>query len=157
MAFHFHFFDGQRVPSIGLGTYAFKPQNKDKSEENNPDSQLLQSVEEIVRHAIGSAGYRHIDCAHAYNNEFEVGRGIRSAMTDYGIKRYLCIKHVLCLFKITSVSTPYIIYIYIYIFIIHIFFNSLNNFCSFTLKDRSCSSAVNCGTNIMIQKTLVQL
>ena len=88
MAFYLNHFGANRVPSIGLGTYAFEPYDAKKSDEKQQDRQTSTSVEEIVRHAIGVAGYRHIDTAHAYNNEREIGKGIRRAMKDFGIPRY---------------------------------------------------------------------
>ena len=88
MALYLNCFGANRVPSIGLGTYAFEPHDAKISDEKQQDRQSLTSVEEIVRHAIGNAGYRHIDSAHAYNNEREIGRGIRRAMKDFGIPRY---------------------------------------------------------------------
>ena len=54
--------DGVRVPQIGFGVWQL------------PDEQ----APEIVGHAI-RAGYRHIDTAHAYNNEAGVGIAVREA------------------------------------------------------------------------------
>lgn len=55
--------DGHRIPQLGFGTYRLTP----------------SQAEEAVRFAIG-AGFRHIDCAKAYNNEREVGHGLRAVM-----------------------------------------------------------------------------
>ena len=76
-----------RVPSVGLGTYAFQPNNLSESDENHQDLKNKRSAEEIVYYSIGHAGYRHIDTAHAYNNEKEIGRGIKRAMKDFGVLR----------------------------------------------------------------------
>ena len=76
-----------RVPSVGLGTYAFE-QNKDSNSEINPENDhRVNSAETIVYHAVGHAGYRHIDTAYVYNNEKEIGQGLGRAMKDFEIPR----------------------------------------------------------------------
>ena len=50
------------IPRIGLGTW------------KSPNNDL---VTESVRYAIEEAGYRHIDCATLYQNEKNVGKGIK--------------------------------------------------------------------------------
>ena len=87
MPFYMNSFGINRVPSVGLGTYAFQQNNNSESDENHQDLKNTRSAEEIVYYSIGHAGYRHIDTAHAYNNEKEVGRGIKRAMKDFGILR----------------------------------------------------------------------
>ncbi|ANB15867.1 glycerol 2-dehydrogenase (NADP(+)) GCY1 [Sugiyamaella lignohabitans] len=54
--------NGLKMPLIGLGTYLSKP----------------KEVEDAVAHAL-KIGYRHIDCARFYENEAEVGRGIKKS------------------------------------------------------------------------------
>ncbi|KAL2623681.1 hypothetical protein R1flu_003886 [Riccia fluitans] len=61
---------GHRIPALGLGTW--------KAETN--------VVRDAVYNAIVECGYRHIDCAHIYGNEKEVGEGLQMAF-DAGIKR----------------------------------------------------------------------
>ncbi|XP_020085326.1 aldo-keto reductase family 4 member C9-like [Ananas comosus] len=60
---------GAKIPAIGLGTW--------------------QSGGDICIEAIATAldvGYRHIDCAHLYGNEVEVGKALAAAF-DNGVKR----------------------------------------------------------------------
>ncbi len=55
--------NGTKIPALGLGTW--------KSNKN----QVYNAVEKAL-----SLGYRHIDCAPAYDNENEVGEAISSAI-----------------------------------------------------------------------------
>ncbi|KAK6904935.1 alcohol dehydrogenase (NADP+) [Kwoniella mangroviensis CBS 10435] len=59
---HFTLNNGQKIPSIGLGTWQSAP----------------GEVAKAVEHALKS-GYRHLDCAWAYGNEAEVGQGIKAS------------------------------------------------------------------------------
>lgn len=63
--------DGTDMPIVGLGTW------------KSPKGE----VEAAVRHALCAAGYRHIDAAQIYNNQEEVGRGIRHALEHCGLAR----------------------------------------------------------------------
>jgi len=53
---------GDKIPVVGLGTWQSKP------------NEVSVAVETALR-----AGYRHIDTAHAYGNEREVGEGIKAS------------------------------------------------------------------------------
>ncbi|MFO7935676.1 MAG: aldo/keto reductase [Bacteroidales bacterium] len=66
--------DGTRMPQAAMGTF----------HSDNPD--LMEAMEEIVVEAI-RLGYRHIDCATAYQNEDVVGRALTRAMESGLVKR----------------------------------------------------------------------
>ncbi|OJJ31173.1 hypothetical protein ASPWEDRAFT_45133 [Aspergillus wentii DTO 134E9] len=61
---------GAEIPALGLGTWQSK----------------AGEVERAVSHAI-SVGYRHIDGAFCYQNEQEVGAGIKEALASGKVKR----------------------------------------------------------------------
>ncbi len=56
--------NGQRVPAVGLGTF--------QGDEGN------SLVKKAVKLAL-ALGYRHIDGAHAYGNEKEIGEAIKES------------------------------------------------------------------------------
>jgi len=58
---------GEKVPSLGLGTYRLTGET------------CVRAVERAL-----SMGYRHVDTAQMYGNEAEVGRGIEASGVDRG-------------------------------------------------------------------------
>ncbi|XP_078524335.1 aldo-keto reductase family 1 member C1-like [Lissotriton helveticus] len=65
--------DGNRIPVLGLGTYA---------PEDVPKGQTKAGVKAAIE-----AGFRHIDGAYLYQNEDEVGEAIREKIADGTVKR----------------------------------------------------------------------
>ncbi len=66
--------DGTTMPQAAMGTF----------HSDNPD--LYDAMDDIVTEAI-RLGYRHIDCATAYQNEAVVGRGIAKAIQKGIVER----------------------------------------------------------------------
>ena len=58
--------NGLSIPLVGLGTW-----------QAPPDGSLYKAVKGAIE-----AGYRHIDCAYAYENEEEVGKAINDAISE---------------------------------------------------------------------------
>jgi glycerol 2-dehydrogenase (NADP+) len=63
--------DGHAIPAVGLGTFQSK----------------VGEVADAVYHALADSKYRHIDCAHFYLNEKEVGEGLKRAIETGRVKR----------------------------------------------------------------------
>lgn len=61
---HFPLNNGQKIPAVGLGTF--------QSEHDN------SRVKQVVKIAL-EMGYRHIDGAHAYGNEKQIGEAIKES------------------------------------------------------------------------------
>ncbi|KAK3037437.1 hypothetical protein RJ639_031931 [Escallonia herrerae] len=67
---HFELNTGAKIPSVGLGTWQADP------------GVVGQAVHTAIK-----AGYRHIDCARAYNNEKEIGSVLKKLFEDGVVKR----------------------------------------------------------------------
>src|SRR5690554_4072641 len=64
------FKNGDQMPILGLGTWKSAP------------NEAYEAVLEALR-----AGYRHLDCAHIYKNEKEIGEAFAKAFKEGWVKR----------------------------------------------------------------------
>ncbi|HEX7380852.1 MAG TPA: aldo/keto reductase [Nevskiaceae bacterium] len=64
------FSNGDTIPQLGLGTWKSRP------------GDVYNAVRTALR-----LGFRHIDCAYAYDNEAEIGHALADAMSDDGVRR----------------------------------------------------------------------
>ena len=60
------------IPLLGFGTWNLSP------DEHNASAAVSYAIQ---------TGYRHIDCAAAYRNEKDVGRGIKDGLERAGLER----------------------------------------------------------------------
>ena len=65
--------NGAQIPAIGFGTWTLRG----------------ESCAQLVAHALAS-GYHHVDTAAMYENEAEVGAGIRASHQGFECRKHMC-------------------------------------------------------------------
>jgi len=63
--------NGLKMPMVGLGTWKSKP----------------EEVGQAVEYALTKSNYEHIDCAHIYGNEKEIGQALNKVFLGNQVKR----------------------------------------------------------------------
>jgi len=98
--------NGISIPIVGLGTW-----------QSPPDGSLYKAVKGAIE-----SGYRHIDCAYAYENEEEVGKAIEAVISEGTVTRedlFIVSKLWMCFFRrdrvqvcvkkiLAKLKTPYL-------------------------------------------------
>jgi len=98
--------NGISVPIVGLGTW-----------QSPPDGSLFKAVKGAI-----DSGYRHIDCAYAYENQEEVGQAIAAVIKEGTVTRedlFVVSKLWMCFFRrdrvqvcvkkiLAQLNTPYL-------------------------------------------------
>lgn len=83
--------NGQKMPNFGLGTYkVFNNYNITKLAKitylffiiKAKDGEAQRAAQDAI-----DAGYRHFDCAYYYQNEKEIGEGIKAKIDEGVVKR----------------------------------------------------------------------
>ncbi|KAJ8921996.1 hypothetical protein NQ315_008634 [Exocentrus adspersus] len=76
------FNNGFNFPVLGLGTWKNVAPQAELFVFQSPPGQVTQAVKDAI-----DCGYRHIDCAHFYQNEHEVGEAIKQKISEGIVKR----------------------------------------------------------------------
>ena len=76
--------NGLEIPIMGLGTTRLR--NLDDANKSLKDDDRMKDVEDVVYNSI-KRGTRLIDTASKYENEVEIGKGIKKAIDEGIVKR----------------------------------------------------------------------
>jgi len=63
---------GAKIPLFGLGTWYISPLSCTDGQRLSKKGEVKNAVKVAL-----NAGYTHIDCAHIYGNEDEIGQGLK--------------------------------------------------------------------------------